>query len=101
MRMTSNLNIKTRKRKRGQSTVEMALVLPLIVVLLSIVIEAGLALNTWIRVNTAARDATRFALDAGRPGDIASLVLNKMEGFNTSSNVLDVYIITGTTSGGG
>jgi len=101
MRKISGLNVKTSKHKRGQSTVEMALVLPLIVVLLSIVIEAGLALNTWIRVNTAARDATRFALDAGRPGDIASLVLNKMEGFNTSSNVLDVYIITGTTSGGG
>jgi Flp pilus assembly protein TadG len=74
----------------------MALVLPLIVILLSIVIEAGLALNAWIRVSTAARDATRFALDAGRPADTASLVLNKLDGMDTSK--IDVYIITGSTN---
>jgi len=77
----------------------MALVLPLIVILLSIVIEAGLALNAWIRVSTAARDATRFALDAGRPADTASLVLNKLEGMDTSK--IDVYIITGLTNSSG
>lgn len=85
--------------RRGQSTVEMALVLPLIVILLSVVVEAGLALNAWIRVNTAARDATRFALDAGRPGQVASLVLNKLEGMDQSQ--IDVYIITGTTDSSG
>lgn len=87
------------RTRRGQSTVEMALVLPLVIILLSVVIEAGLALNAWIRVNTAARDATRFALDAGRPNDIASLVLNKLEGMDTSK--VDVYIISGTTDSTG
>lgn len=88
-----------RTARRGQSTVELALVLPLIVILLSVVIEAGLALNAWVRVNTAARDATRFALDAGRPGDVASLVLNKLEGMDQTQ--IDVYIITGTTDSSG
>ena len=87
------------RRSRGQSTVEMALVLPLIVILLSIVIEAGLALNAWIRVSTAARDATRFALDAGRPNDIASLVLNKLDGMDQGQ--IDVYIVKGTTNSSG
>jgi Flp pilus assembly protein TadG len=79
--------------------VELALVLPLVAILLSIVIEGGLALNAWIRVNTAARDATRFALDAGRPNDVATIVLNKLEGMDTSK--VDVYIITGTTDSTG
>ncbi len=62
--------------------VEAALVLPLIVLFLSVVIEGGLALNAWIRVNTAARDATRFALDAARSQDVGSLVLTKLSGIN-------------------
>src|SRR4051812_35023950 len=95
-RTTEKRSMRTR---RGQSTVELALVLPLIIILLSIVIEAGLALNAWIRVNTAARDATRFALDSGRPNDIASLVLNKLDGMDTSK--IDVYIISGTTDSTG
>jgi hypothetical protein len=103
---TQNSNLKTQnsRRERGQSLVEVALVLPMLVVLLSIVIEGGLALNAWIRVNTAARDATRFAADAARPDEVASLVLNKLGGIDfgssrefTRSMELDVYIIKGTT----
>jgi Flp pilus assembly protein TadG len=86
----------------------MALVLPILMVFLSALIEGGLALNAWIRVNTAARDATRFAMDAGRPDDIASLVLNKLAGveFGTSRTFtqttnLDIYIISGATNSSG
>lgn len=99
MHGTSSSAQSGRRVRRGQSTVEMALVLPLIVLLLSVVIEAGLALNAWIRVSTAARDATRFALDAGRPADTASLVLNKLAGMDTTK--IDVYIITGKTDDNG
>ncbi len=92
-------------RRAGQSVVEMALLLPLLILLFSVLIEAGLALNAWIRVNTAARDATRFALDAGRPAQVADLVRTKLAGIEfgssrtfTDSPNLDVYIITGTTN---
>ena len=94
--------------RRGQSLVELALILPLLVVVLSIVIEAGLALNAWIRVNTAARDATRFVLDAGRPGDTVLLVREKLKGIDfgssremTSSTHVDIYMIKGTTNASG
>src|SRR4051794_5520496 len=92
------------RTRRGQSLVEVAMLAPILVVLLSIVIECGLALNAWIRVNTAARDATRFALDAGPHDQAASLVLQKLSGIDfgsaktfTGSQQLDVFIITGTT----
>jgi hypothetical protein len=84
---------------------ELALMLPFLVALLSIIIEGGFAINAWIRVNSAARDATRFALDAGRPDQTATLVLSKLSGIEfgsradfTATNKVDVYIITGTTS---
>jgi Flp pilus assembly protein TadG len=74
----------------------MALVLPLLIILFSVIVEAGLALNVWNRVNTSARDATRFALDAGRPSDINNLVLYKLRGLN--QNDVTIYIVTGTTN---
>jgi hypothetical protein len=64
-----------------------------------VIIEAGLALNVWNRVNTAARDATRFALDAGRPTDINELVLYKLRGLN--QNEVTIYMVTGTTNSSG
>lgn len=91
--------------RRGQSMVELALILPLLVVLLSVVIEGGLMLNAWIRVNTAAKDATRFAVDAARPNEIGALVLEKLAGIDfgtskefTRSMELDVFMIKGKTT---
>jgi TadE-like protein len=90
----------------GQSLVETALLMPFLLILLSVVIEAGLAINAWIRVNDAARDATRFAVDAGRSNDVSSLVLSKLQGIDfgsnsTGSNNLNVYLIKGITDNSG
>jgi Flp pilus assembly protein TadG len=94
--------------RRGQSLMEMALVAPVLMLLFSVVVEGGLALNAWIRVTTAARDATRFALDAGRPADTTTLVLDKLGGIDlgssrtfTTSAQLNIYIIDGTTNSSG
>jgi hypothetical protein len=96
------------KRRRGQSLVELALLLPLLVLLLSVVIEAGLILNAWLRVNTASRDATRFLLDQGRQGDITNLVLYKLKGVDFGSNKdtpgstnIDIYKVEGSTDSTG
>lgn len=88
--------------------VELALLLPLLVLLLSVVVEGGLAFNAWVRVNTAARDATRFALDQGRVGDTTNLVLFKLKGIDfgssrevTGSVNIDIYRIQGSTNSSG
>ncbi|MGA7732522.1 MAG: TadE/TadG family type IV pilus assembly protein [Chloroflexia bacterium] len=97
-----------KQRRRGQSMVELALLLPLLVLLLSVVVEGGLAFNAWVRVNTAARDATRFALDQGRVGDTTNLVLFKLKGIDfgssrevTGSVNIDIYRIQGSTNSSG
>src|SRR3954452_7957213 len=90
--------------RRGQSLMELAIIAPVLMLLFSVLVEGGLALNAWIRVTTAARDATRFAMDAGRPVDTAELARNKLGGIDlgssrtfTSSAQLNVYIIDGIT----
>lgn len=96
------------QKSRGQSLTEMALLIPVLVLLLSVLIEGGFALNGWIRVNTAARDAVRFAMDAGRPDQTAALVQSKLAGIEfgssstyTLSTNIDVYVITGKTDANG
>lgn len=84
---------------RGQGLVEMALVLPILLVLLATILEGGLAINAWLRVQTAARDGVRFALDAGRPADTATLVLSKLPGLDESQ--INIYIIRGSTNSSG
>jgi len=84
---------------RGQGLVESALVLPILLLLLAFILEGGLALNAWLRVNTAARDATRFALDGGRNSDIASLVISKLVWMDGTQ--INVYVIHGQTNNSG
>ena len=96
--MTKRVHAKRRTR-RGQSLVELALVLPLLLLLLLGVVDFGLALGDWLRVNTAARDATRFAIDAGRADDISNLAVNNLSGLDTTQ--INVYIINGQTGSTG
>ena len=50
-----------RRRERGQATVEAALVLPLIVLLLLAVVQVGLLVRAEVLVTHAAREAARAA----------------------------------------
>jgi hypothetical protein len=97
-----------RAQAKGQSMVELAMLLPLLVLMLSVIIEGGLAFNAWERVNTASRDATRFMLDRGTPDQAVVLVLNKLQGIDfgssrtmTQSLNLDIYSVQGSTGSAG
>lgn len=88
--------------------VELALLLPLLVLMLSVIIEGGLAFNAWERVNTASRDATRFMLDRGTPDQTVVLVLDKLQGIDfgvsreiSGSRNLDIFSVQGATGGAG
>jgi len=52
---------RTRREDRGQATVELALVLPLVAVLLLVVLQAGLVVRDRVLVTHAAREAARAA----------------------------------------
>ena len=52
---------RTRRGDRGQATVELALVLPLVAVLVLLVLQAGLVVRDHLLVEHAAREAARAA----------------------------------------
>jgi hypothetical protein len=65
MRKTEGL----RRRERGSALVETAIVLPLLLLLLVSIIEFGRLFYTKITVESAVRQATRFAVTGNRKAD--------------------------------
>lgn len=51
-----------RRRRRGQTLVEFALTLPILLLLMFGIVEFGRIFQAWITVQNAARDAARFAI---------------------------------------
>lgn len=84
-------------RPRGQSLVEFALVLPLLILLLLTVVDFGRAYMGWVQLNNAARVAANYAAlhpDAwGVPGNAveqanyATLITNDSAGANCASPI--------------
>jgi len=64
----------TRRADRGQATVEMALALPVLVLALLLVVQAGLVVADHVRAVHAAREGARAAAVDGRPGAAAAAV---------------------------
>jgi Flp pilus assembly protein TadG len=55
--------------ERGATLVEMAIILPLLLMLVFGIIELGMAFRTYLSVNNATRDASRVAALAGNDPD--------------------------------
>lgn len=62
------MNTPEKKKRAGQSLIEMALALPIMLIMISGLIEFGFALNEYLNSLDAAREAARFATD-GDPLD--------------------------------
>jgi hypothetical protein len=76
MGMKESKSFWSRKRPRGQSLVEFALMLPILLILLSGLFEFGFIFTAYLSVLDAARNAARFSsdsaydtLDDGLPGN--------------------------------
>jgi len=66
-------NRRTRKRsltERGQAPLELALVVPMLVVLIFGMVEFGWALRSWITVTNAAQEGARIGAAHGAPGTV-------------------------------
>jgi Flp pilus assembly protein TadG len=57
------LRRKTKRKSIGQSIVEFTILLPLLIMLLSGLVEFGFMLNQYLDLSDAAREAARFAAD--------------------------------------
>ncbi len=61
-------NKRSRKASRGQSLVEFAMVLPILLILIFGIIEFGMGLRSYISLTNATREGARFAAVGNAPG---------------------------------
>jgi hypothetical protein len=72
----NNPVMKTKARERGQGLVEFALILPLFLLLVWGIIEFGRLLVMYTEVSNAAREAVRYGVARGLPGEAMQRYLN-------------------------
>lgn len=94
-----------RRRTKGQSLVEVALVLPILLLLLMLVVDAARAFDAYIVLTNAVREGARYATLEPSP-DIAAIknmVVDDVVGSGTNITHMvdfaasDVQVITGTS----
>src|SRR5574337_1018532 len=80
-----------RRKSRGQSLVEFALLMPVLAILLAGMIEFGFALNQFLNILDAAREGARFGSD-GDPTIRASSGINPNDLTTTCNVTKDFYM---------
>ncbi|MFZ5642259.1 MAG: TadE/TadG family type IV pilus assembly protein [Bacillota bacterium] len=78
------MKLKFLKSERGQAMVELALVLPVLLVLFMGVIEFGRIYHSYLMITNASREGARVAILGGSDADIAARVTQSTAGLDTS-----------------
>lgn len=88
--------------QRGQSLVEVALFLPIFLIILAGVVEVSQLVITQNRVSNAARAGTRFASNGGEDSGVVPVVLNSVtQTLSLDEDVWDLWAIHGVINGSG
>ncbi len=89
MRLTRTLGRPTgrQRRERGQAALEFVLVLPLVLIMLFLVAEGTMMLQTWLTLEHASREGARFAAVGNTQTDVINRTVDRSGGLLTSSNV--------------
>ncbi|HEY8891448.1 MAG TPA: TadE/TadG family type IV pilus assembly protein [Clostridium sp.] len=82
--------MKSLKNEKGQSLVEFAILLPVLLLLLMGILEFGLMLNSYLTINNSAREGARLGIVEGSNPEIYELI--KTISPNLDSENLEVNI---------
>ncbi len=72
--------VRLKKCSKGQSLVEFALLLPIILLLMMGIVQFGIIFNAQVQITSAAREGVRLASVGGSPGQVRMLIENVTEG---------------------
>ena len=88
-----NVQVRDRKMKagsRGQSMVETALVLPIIILILMAIIDFGFLFNNYIVLSNASREASRKAAVGGTDAEITALITSLTGTLNAADRTTSI-----------
>lgn len=88
-------------RQSGQSLVELALLLPLLLTFTLGIIEGGFLFRDYNALVTATWMGARFALDGGADTDVVTVVQSNASGLPIAADRTDIYVVRGATDTSG
>lgn len=79
-----------KNKSKGQSLVETALILPVIILLLSGIIDFGLFFNSYLIVNNAAREGARLAVTGSSDANVINEIRSMVSSLDSSKISISV-----------
>lgn len=92
--------MKNLKNEKGQSLIEFAILLPLLLLLLMGILEFGLMLNAYLSINNSAREGARLGIVDGSNLEISELITNLSPNLNTENLVVNIIPLEGSRKSG-
>ncbi|WP_291632501.1 TadE/TadG family type IV pilus assembly protein [Clostridium sp.] len=92
--------MKSLRNEKGQSLVEFAILLPIILLLLMGILEFGLMLNSYLTINNSAREGARLGIVAGSNIEIEELINNSSPNLDTANLVVNITPVEGSRQSG-
>lgn len=94
--MRHNVGPRDSNRERGANLVELALILPFLLLLIAAIADFGRAFNSYIVINNAAREGARFGGRVDHTDAIDTYILNAVyqEADNSGLNLRDPSVAT-------
>lgn len=85
---------------KGQSLVEFAIILPILMLLVMGIIEFGMMLNSYLAIQNASREGARYGIIGTSNGDIQNLVASTSPSLNSSYLTVDITPNDGSRKSG-
>ena len=92
--------MKNLKNEKGQSLIEFAILLPLLLLLLMGILEFGLMLNAYLSINNSAREGARLGIVDGSNLEISELITNLSPNLNTENLAVNIIPLEGSRKSG-
>jgi len=93
--------MKSLRNEKGQSLVEFAILLPLLLLLLMGILEFGLMLNSYLTINNSAREGARLGIVAGSDIEIKEMIINISPNLTAGNLIVNITPLEGSRKSGG
>ena len=88
------------RNKKGQSLVEFAILLPILLLLLMGILEFGIMLNSYLTIHNATREGARLGIVAGSDIEIRQRIINSSPNLDPQSLVVNITPLEGSRKSG-
>lgn len=93
--------MKSLRNEKGQSLVEFAILLPVLLLLLMGILEFGIMLNSYLSINNSAREGARLGIVSGSNLEITKLITYISPNLDSENLIVNITPLEGSRNSGG